>query len=362
LRGSISASFLPAAGTYPFKNLPARNHYSLENLKLMIDNFSADILKIDSEIETEKICEGLRLLLSKQLKRRGLVVGLSGGIDSSVTTALAVRAIGAERVLALLMPEHHSADETLELSSLVADHFGIEKIHEDISDILKAIGFYRRYDHAVQRVIPEYGPGWKSKLVIPNVMETKGFSVFSTVAQNPDGEIIKKRLPLKAYLEIVAATNFKQRTRKMLEYYHADRLNYAVAGTPNRLEYDQGFFVKLGDGAADVKPIAHLYKSQVYQMAEYLGVPAEIRKRPPTTDTYSLPQGQDEFYFSLPYDRMDLCLYGKNNGISKEIVADALGLTPDQIQRVFDDIDTKRSTTRYLHLPPLLIDDVPEIE
>ena len=148
----------------------------------------------------------------------------------------------------------------------------------------------------------------------------------------------------------------------MLEYYHADRLNYAVAGTPNRLEYDQGFFVKLGDGAADVKPIAHLYKTQVYQLAEYLEVPAEIRRRPPTTDTYSMPQGQDEFYFSLPYDRMDLCLYGKNNGITTAIVADALGLTPEQVQSVYDDIDTKRSTTRYLHLPPLLIDDVPEIE
>jgi NAD+ synthase len=199
-------------------------------------------------------------------------------------------------------------------------------------------------------------------MVIPNVIEHKGFSVFSIVAQSPDGEILKKRLPLKAYLEIVAATNFKQRTRKMLEYYHADRLNYAVAGTPNRLEYDQGFFVKLGDGAADVKPIAHLYKSQVYQLAEYLGVPEEIRKRPPTTDTYSMPQGQDEFYFSLPYDRMDLCLYGKNHHVLPEVVAKVIGLEPTQVERVYADIDTKRATTRYLHLPPLLIDDVAEIK
>ena len=148
----------------------------------------------------------------------------------------------------------------------------------------------------------------------------------------------------------------------MLEYYHADRLNFAVAGTPNRLEYDQGFFVKLGDGAADLKPIAHLYKSQVYQIAEYLGVPEEIRKRPPTTDTYSLPQSQDEFYFSLPYDKMDLCLYGKNNNIRVDQVASEIGLTSDQVQRVYDDIDTKRSTTRYLHMPGLLIEHVDEIE
>ena len=324
--------------------------------------FTKDVLTIDPEKEVDKICSRVREFLSKQLKRRGLVVGLSGGIDSSVTTALAVKAIGPERVIALLMPEQHSADDTLDLSGMVADHFEVEKFHEDISDILESLGFYRRYDVAVQRVIPEYGRGWKSKIVIPNIMESKGFSIFSVVAQSPDGNTIKKRLPLKAYLEIVAATNFKQRTRKMLEYYHADRLNYAVAGTPNRLEYDQGFFVKLGDGAADIKLIAHMYKSQVYQLAEYLGVPEEIRKRPPTTDTYSLPQGQDEFYFSLPYEPMDLCLYAKNNGIPAATVADTLGLKAQQVQRVYDDIDQKRKTTRYLHLPALLVEDVAEIK
>jgi NAD+ synthase len=324
--------------------------------------FTKDVLTLDPEKEVSKICEKLRYLLAKHLKRRGVVVALSGGIDSSVTTALAVKAIGPERVIVLLMPEEHSADETSKLSSMVADHFGVEKVHEDISNILESVGFYKHYESAVKRVLPEYSQGWKSKIITPNVIEKKGFNLFSIVAQKPDDTLIKKRLPLKAYLEIVAATNFKQRTRKMLEYYHADRLNYAVAGTPNRLEYDQGFFVKLGDGAADVKPIAHLYKTQVYQLAEYLEVPEEIRKRPPTTDTYSMPQGQDEFYFSLPYDRMDLCLYGKNHQVLPEVVAKAIGLESDQVQRVYDDIDTKRATTRYLHLTPLLIDDVSEIE
>ena len=323
--------------------------------------FSKDVLHINPEKEVAKISKRLRDLMVNRLKRRGIIIGLSGGIDSSVTTALAVKAFGQARVLALLMPERHSASETLKLSCIVADHFGVESIHEDISGILEAVGFYRRYDEAVRLVIPEYGEGWKSKIVTPNVTKTKGFNLFSIVAQKPDSTVVKKRLPLKPYLEIVAASNFKQRIRKMLEYYHADRLNFAVAGTPNRLEYDQGFFVKLGDGAADVKPIAHLYKTQVYQLAEYLGVPEEIRKRPPTTDTYSLAQGQDEFYFSLSYDKMDLCLYGKNNGVSVESVASAIDLTPEQVQRVYDDIDTKRSTTRYLHLPPLLLDDVPEI-
>ena len=324
--------------------------------------FTKDILKLNTEKEVERITSNLRNLMKNTIKRRGIVLGLSGGIDSSVTCALAVKAFGPKKVFGLHMPERHSSDETLSLSTSVSDHFEIDSEHENISGILEAVGFYQRYDAAVKSVIPEYGDGWKSKIVIPNVIESKEFSLFSVVAQSPEGEMLKVRLTLKAYLEILAATNFKQRTRKMLEYYHADRLNYAVAGTPNRLEYDQGFFVKLGDGAADVKPIAHLYKTQVYQLAEYLGVPSEIRKRPPTTDTYSLPQGQDEFYFSLPHDRMDLCLYGKNHGYSLEEVAEVLGLLPEQVQRVYDDIDTKRNTTRYLHLHGLLVGEVPEIK
>jgi NAD+ synthase len=325
-------------------------------------SFSKEILKIDPEREVKKITEQIRSLLSKKIKRRGLIVALSGGIDSSVSLGLAAKAIGPDRVFTLLMPERHSSDDTLDISTSVADAFKVDRAHENISEILEALGFYKRYDDAVRQAIPEYGQGWKSKIVIPNVIEKRGFNLYSVVAQSPEGSIVKQRLPLKAYLEIVAATNFKQRTRKMLEYYHADRLNYAVTGTPNRLEYDQGFFVKLGDGAADIKPIAHLYKTQVYQLAEYLGVPEQVRRRPPTTDTYSLDQGQDEFYFSLPYDKMDLCLYGKNNGYTTEQVAETLELTPEQTKRVYNDIDTKRTTTRYLHLQAQLIEDVPEIK
>ncbi|NLE02193.1 MAG: NAD(+) synthase, partial [Fibrobacter sp.] len=208
---------------------------------------------------------------------------------------------------------------------------------------------------------PDFTEEWKSKIVLPNIIQQSGYSIFSLVAQNPAGEQFKKRLDHKTYLGIVAATNFKQRVRKMLEYYHADRLNYAVAGTPNRLEYDQGFFVKLGDGAADLKPIAHLYKTQVYQLAEYLSIPEEIRKRPPTTDTYSLAQSQDEFYFQLSYEKLDLCIYAKNNGFSASDISNIVELSPAQIEKVYADIDNKRKTTRYLHLSPLLIEPVPEI-
>lgn len=178
---------------------------------------------------------------------------------------------------------------------------------------------------------------------------------FSLVVQTPTGEIKKVRLTLDAHLGIVAATNFKQRVRKMMEYYYADRWHFAVAGTPNRLEYDQGFFVKNGDGSADFKPIAHLYKSQVYQLAEYLGVPEEIRRRPPTTDTYSLEQSQEEFYFSMPLVTMDMCLYGKDHAMPPSEIAALSGLTADQVQRVYETIDGRRRSTRYLHLAPVLV-------
>jgi NAD+ synthase len=319
---------------------------------------NTQIPKLDCAKEAERIAAMLRQTVLHRFRKKGVVVALSGGIDSSTVAALAVCALGKDRVLGLLMPERDSSADTLSLSRQIAQHLGVEAIHEDISDILDAVGCYRRRDEAIQLVIPNYGPGWKSKIVLPSVIDGDQYRVFSIVAQSPTGERVEARLNLGAYLGIVAATNFKQRTRKMLEYYHADRLNYAVSGTPNRLEYDQGFFVKLGDGAADVKPIAHLYKTQVYQMARFLGLPEAICNRPPTTDTYSLPQSQEEFYFSLPYDKMDLVLYGKNNGYSAAEIGPGVGLAPEQVERVFRDIEGKRRVAAYLHAAPALIEEI----
>jgi NAD+ synthase len=319
-----------------------------------------DILAIDPAAETERIAIALRNFLIRN-RRRGVVIGLSGGIDSTVTAALAVRALGADRVLGLLMPERQSDEATLMLSRVVVEWLKIRSAEEDITDLLEAAGFFRRFSSAARQAIPDFDDSWKSKVVIHATGGPHTFSYFSIVGQAPDGRTETARLPHQAYLGIVAATNFKQRIRKMLEYYHADRLNLAVAGTPNRLEYDQGFFVKNGDGSADIKPIAHLYKTQVYQLAEYLGVPTEVRRRPPTTDTYSLPQGHDEFYFALPYHQMDLCLYGKNHGLSPEVVAAAAKLDRATVEHVWADIDRKRAATHYLHLRPTLVADVPEI-
>ena len=319
--------------------------------------FGSRSLTLDPDREVSRISQRIKELLAR-FKRKGCVVGMSGGIDSSVVAALCVHAVGKNNVLGLFLPEKESSPDALRLSALMADVLGMKTVVEDITPVLEAVGCYKKRDDAIRIVCPEYTPQYKSKIVLSSVVESEALRIFSIVIRTPDGREIRKRLTVKAYLGIVAAMNFKQRTRKMLEYHHADWLNYAVVGTPNRLEYDLGFFVKLGDGAADMKPIAHLYKTQVYQIAGYLGVPEEIRTRIPTTDTYSLPQSQQEFYFSLPYDKMDLCLFGKDNGIPIGEIADMTGLAAEQIFRVFRDIEQKRRTSEYLHLPPQLIEEI----
>jgi NAD+ synthase len=322
--------------------------------------FSADVLAIDAAEASAKIELAIRQHVSS-LRRRGVVVGLSGGIDSSVVTCLSARALGPERVLALLMPERDSSSESRELGRLLTSQLGVPTLLEDIGPVLGAAGCYARQTEAVRTVFPEYTEGYRNKITLPSILEGERLNVSELTIQSPSGDQKSSRMPAAAYLQFIAATNFKQRVRKLIEYYHADRLNYAVAGTPNRLEYDQGFFVKQGDGAADLKPIAHLYKTQVYALAEYLGVPVEIRRRSPTTDTFSMPQTQEEFYFALPYQQMDLCLYGKNQGISASVVAAGIGLTTEQVERVYRDIDQKRRTTRYLHARPLLVEPVLEV-
>jgi NAD+ synthase len=320
----------------------------------------SSVLAIDCAAEVERVGGRLREMVTKSLRRRGLVIAISGGVDSSVCAALAARAVGSRRCFALLMPEADSSQWSVDLGRRVAEQFEIPYETVDIQPTLDAIGCYRWRDEAIREVFPEYGEGWKNKIAIAGGLDG-GLNFFRLVVQSPTGEVKQARLPLKAYLQIVAATNFKQRVRKTLEYFHADRLNYAVVGTPNRLEYDQGFFVKNGDGSADVKPIGHLYKTQVYELARFFQLPREICDGRPTTDTYSMRQEQDEFYYHLPYEKMDLALWAHNHQVPVAQLAAALEIDENKAAPVYKDIEVKRETTRYLHAKPLLVEAVAEI-
>ncbi len=321
---------------------------------------SADVLKIDEAAEVEKISRRLREITATGLRKRGLVIAMSGGIDSSVCAALAVRALGPSKVFGLLLPERDSSSESRSRGKLLAESLGIQYAVEELAPTLEAIGCYRWRDEAIRAALPEYGPGWRMKIAIAGGLDGQ-VNHFKLLAQSPSGQSREVRLDLKEYLQIVAATNYKQRIRKTIEYFHADRLNYAVIGTPNRLEYDQGFFVKNGDGSADVKPIAHLYKVQVYALARHMKLPPEICGATPTTDTYSLPQGQDEFYFALPYAQMDLALWAHNHSVPAAELANALGIDKTRAERVYADIENKRRMSKLLHQKAVLVEAVPEL-
>lgn len=311
--------------------------------------FSRQALLLDAEAETRRLAQFILESVTQTLHRRGAVVGISGGIDSAVVLALCVRALGAERVIGLLLPERESSTESVDLALGLAGQYGVKTVTEDITPLLAGAGCYRRRDEAVQRLFPEYGEGWKVKISLPgNLLEQDVLNIFKVTVVSPEGAEQSQRLPVGEFLQIVAASNFKQRSRMAMLYYHAELRNYAVVGTANKNEHDLGFFVKYGDGGVDLQPIVHLFKSQVYQLAAYLDVPREIRERTPTTDTYSAGSTQEEFFFRLPFDVLDLIWLGMEEGVPAELIARALEITPAQVERVMEDIRRKQRTTAYL--------------
>ena len=322
-------------------------------------NFDKSMLEIDAAAESQRIVEMLRNNVRQVLRRHGGVVGISGGIDSSVVLALSVRAFGQDRVAAIMMPEKDSDPETERLSRLVAQHFGVEPVLENITPVLEGFRCYPRRDEAIRRIFPEFNAsvGYKVKIGLPpNLLEEDTLNVFYLTIVTPEGAERTQRLPIREYYQIVAASNFKQRTRMAMLYYHAELRNFAVIGTANKNEHDQGFFVKYGDGGVDVKPITHLYKTQVYQLARYLDVPEEIQSRPPTTDTYSAPSTQQEFFFRLPFETMDLLWYAQEHEVPLATVAKVMGLSEQQVQRAFTDFTRKERATDYLRTLPLGFD------
>lgn len=307
----------------------------------------AKISPLDCAAQVDLICERLHRSATQTYQRRGFVVAISGGIDSSVCAALVTRAIGASRVHALMLPERASSSYSTHAAEALVSKLGIACERQDISPTLEAIGCYRAQTEALQTAIQGFQPDWKFKLAISNTMGGR-IGITRVIAQTAEGQIIEQRLSAAAYLKLVAATNFKQRIRKTLEYYHADRLNYLVVGTPNLLEYELGFFVKNGDGSADVKPIAHLYKTQVYELARYLDLPQLILESTPTTDTFTLPQGQDEFYFGLPYAQMDVALWHVLHDYPAQELAVELGVKYEHALQIYEGIRAKQRATRYL--------------
>lgn len=318
--------------------------------------FNKHSLEIDAAAVTDHICQTIRTQIRSQLHKTGAVVGVSGGIDSTVSVALCVRAFGPERVVGIMMPEKDSSPLSEQLARKLAAQFGFEVFKEDLSAGLAGLGCYERRDEAMRSVFPEFDKSWSAKITIPtNILQKDTFNFFHLTIENKAGEVRTKRMPLQAYLQVVAASNLKQRLRMTTLYYHAEKRNWAVVGTGNKDEHEQGFFVKYGDGGADLKPIAHLFKTQVYQLARHLKVPQDIIDRPPTTDTYSSEVTQEEFFFGLDFYKMDMLWYAMEHKVPAEKAAQVLDLTVEQVVHGYANIGRKIQATEYLKLPPLHI-------
>jgi NAD+ synthase len=320
-------------------------------------DFGPHVLTLDLAAESARIEGWLRQTIARTLHRRGAIVAVSGGIDSAVCAALAQRALGKERVEALFLPETANSSASGDRARELCHWLGVPLLEQDIEPTLRALGCYRLQDDAIRSVFPDLPPGSPHKIAIAGeLLDRDRSNLFDLVAQAPDGELRRARLPLDAYLQLTAATNMKQRVRKLLEYSRAEARNYAVIGTPNRLEYELGFFVRGGDGLADLKPIAHLYKTQVYALAKHLGVPQSIQSQPPSTETYTLPQTQQEFFFALPFHQLDLLLWARDRSVPQDRIAAGMGLSAEQVERALRDIESKHKVAERLDQRALVME------
>ncbi len=311
--------------------------------------FNRDVLKIDPAQELDKLSKFIVDQVNVVFRRKGVVVGLSGGIDSAMISAVSVHALGKEKVVGLILPESESNPVSSEFAFKHAQEMGIEHRRIDITPTVDSVVNYKWRDEFLQKLIPEYRPGYRYNISLPtDLLERDTFSFYMLQVQMPDGEIKKKRMNLDEFRAITSFANIKIRARMLHLYAEAERRNLLVIGTTNRTEFILGDFCKYGDGGTDIEPITHLYKNQIYQLADYLKVIPEIIKRQPSPDTFSLPVTDQEFFFRISFDNLDHLLYAWENKIPEGEAAKALDLSEDAVKRAYKDFTSKFRTTAHL--------------
>lgn len=306
--------------------------------------------------DIENLALNIRSFIKSQIssfKKKGVVLGVSGGIDSAVALTLCVQELGKENVYGILLPEKESAPSSRTLGAEICESLGVQYEEVPISPILESLNIYEKKEQIIKRTCPEYDPRiHKTSLVLPDFLN-QGLLNVPYIWLIKDGETIAKyRLKANDYLELIGLQGVKQRSRMVIQYMYAEKLNYVVCGTTNKTELVLGQFVKYGDGGVDLEPLADCYKMQIYALGKFLNVNEEIMKRPPSADTWSHYTTDEEFYWRMPIHVMDQLLYSQEHHLPLHVIEKNTGLPRDKIEKAQRHINKIRDTTEYVRASP----------
>jgi NAD+ synthase len=308
--------------------------------------------------DIENLALNIRSFIKSQIssfKKKGVVLGVSGGIDSAVALTLCVQELGKENVYGILLPEKESAPSSRTLGAEICESLGVQYEEVPISPILESLNIYEKKEQIIKRTCPEYDPRiHKTSLVLPDFLN-QGLLNVPYIRLIKDGETVAKyRLKANDYLELIGLQGVKQRSRMVIQYMYAEKLNYVVCGTTNKTELVLGQFVKYGDGGVDLEPLADCYKTQIYALGKFLNVNEEIMKRPPSADTWSHYTTDEEFYWRMPIHVMDQLLYSQEHHLPLHVIEKNTGLPRDKIEKAQRHINKIRDTTEYVRaIPPI---------